>query len=131
MCHTLTHFTVCDIIRNGVGTTIGLTSLTRHLRRGNTIATRVVAVCGGHVLANGTTSFKVAEPRIAHGSIVGNVGRRRVHCADKYGNDAWNWPRVHNGFPARLDPNHAGGLHNAQAPEIGPARLDPDSARFN
>ena len=131
-------FTVRDVIRDDVETTIAKTAITRDLRKRDRIATRIVPVRGGNVLANGTLPF----PGRMNEMLMAVLQDTSVEGGDETQPTITEMLRANahvfsivllcNGFAARPDPNCQGGQHKSPfALPVGALRSDPVGSLFN
>ena len=130
-------FAVRDIIRDGAETTITRTAHIRDIRKKDRIATRIVPVRGGHVLANGTMPFpgQMDEMLMAilQEASGGGVGQRPPTITEMLRVSAHVFSIVFllNGLDGRLDRNWQDRLHKSPfTPPVNALRRDPVGALF-
>ena len=130
-------FAVRDIIRDDAETTITRTAHIRDIRKRDRIATRIVPVRGGHVLANGTMPFpgQMDEMLMAvlQEAAGGSVGQRPPTITEMLRVSAHVFSIVFllNGLDGRLDRNWQDRLHKSPfTPPVNALRRDPVGALF-
>ena len=131
-------FTVRDVIRDDVETTITRTAHIRDIRKRDRIATRIVPVRGGNVLANGTMPFpgrmnEVLMAVLQDTSVEGGDETQPTITEMLRANaHVFSIVLLCNGFAVRPDPNWQGGQHKPPfALSVGALRRDPVGSLFN